>query len=149
MNVRGTWLLCGRSRVRMILVVIVVMLMSSSARAGSATLLPPCPSSPNCVSSMATDSHHIEPLSIDGDGKVFFDRLKRVLSERRDTTVISADDVQIRVEFRTLLGFVDDGLFVLDAPNGRIQIRSAARLGYWDMGKNRRRLEEIRGEYGK
>jgi len=48
------------------------------------------------------------------------------------------------VEFRTTLGFVDDGLFVLDVANRVIHVRSAARLGYWDMGKNRRRMEEIR-----
>jgi len=30
-----------------------------------------------------------------------------------------------------------------------IQIRSAARMGYWDMGKNRRRFKEIRSEYSR
>jgi uncharacterized protein (DUF1499 family) len=132
-----------------ILVSIVVMLMSSSVRADAETLLPPCPSSPNCVSSLATDSHRIEPLAIRGDAKASFDRLRTVLANRKDTTIIAADDSSIRVEFRTLLGFVDDGLFALDVSNGQIQIRSAARLGYWDLGKNRRRLEEIRSEYSK
>lgn len=135
--------------VAMILVTLAVMLICLSGRAASETALPPCPSSPNCVSSMATDSHRIEPLAIRGDPRACFDRLKGVLANRKDTTVVAADDSHIRVEFRTLLGFVDEGLFVLDAPNGRIQIRSAARTGYWDLGKNRRRLEEIRGEYSK
>jgi uncharacterized protein (DUF1499 family) len=130
-----------------ILVSIVVMLMSSSVRADAETLLPPCPSSPNCVSSLATGSHRIEPLAIGRDAGASLARLRTVLADREDTTIIAADDSQIRVEFRTLLGFVDDGLFVLDVPNGRIQVHSAARLGYWDLGKNRRRLEEIRGEY--
>jgi uncharacterized protein (DUF1499 family) len=135
--------------VTMILVSIMVMLMTSTVPADSATLLPPCPSSPNCVSSMATDSHHIEPLAISGDAGTCFARLKTVLGNRKDTTIIEADESQIRVEFRTFLGFVDDGLFVLDIPNGRIQVRSAARTGYWDFGKNRRRMEEIRGEYSR
>jgi len=130
-----------------ILVSIVVMLMSSTDQADSGTLLPPCPSSPNCVSSMATDSHRIEPLAVKGDARACFDRLRTVLGKRKDTTIISADDAQIRVEFRTILGFVDDGLFILDLPNSRIEIRSAARVGYWDMGKNRRRMEEIRADY--
>lgn len=135
--------------VAMILMVMAVMLMSSSVRGDAETVLPPCPSSPNCVSSMATDSHRIEPLPIRGDAGACFDRLRTVLASRKDTLIIAADDAHIRVEFRTLLGFVDDGLFILDVPNGRIQIRSAARLGYWDLGKNRRRMEEIRGEYAK
>ena len=121
-----------------------LVLMASTAPNGTAAPLPTCPSSPNCVSSQATDSHHIEPFRITGDAGIAFGKLRRILAQRTDTTVVSADEVTIRVEFRTMLGFVDDGLFVLDAANGLIQVRSAARLGYWDMGKNRRRLEEIR-----
>lgn len=133
----------------MIFLLMVVMLMSSLVQAQSGTGLPPCPSTPNCVSSKATDSHHIEPLVIKGDARASFGRLRTVLANRKDTTIIAVEDSLIRVEFRTLLGFVDDGLFVLDVPTGQIQIRSAARVGYWDMGKNRRRLEEIRKEYSR
>jgi uncharacterized protein (DUF1499 family) len=96
---------------------------------------------------MATDSHRIEPLAIRGDARACFARLRTVLGKRKDTTIVSVDDSHIRVEFRTFLGFADDGLFILDVPNGRIEIHSAARLGYWDMGKNRRRMEEIRIDY--
>jgi uncharacterized protein (DUF1499 family) len=66
-----------------ILVSMVVMLMSSSVRADAGTLLPPCPSSPNCVSSLATDSHRIEPLAIRGDAGDSFARLKTVLAKRK------------------------------------------------------------------
>jgi len=122
----------------------VVMLMTSHVRAEAAAALPPCPAKPNCVSSQAADGHHIEPFRFLGDARLAFDKLRNLLAGRSDTTVISSDDVMIRVEFRTLLGFVDDGLFVLDAASSSIHIRSAARLGYWDLGKNRSRMEEIR-----
>ena len=121
-----------------------LVLMTSTAPNRTAAPLPTCPSSPNCVSSQAADSHHIEPFKITGDSGIAFGKLRKILAQRTDTTLVSADEITIRVEFRTMLGFVDDGLFVLDAANGLIQVRSAARLGYWDMGKNRRRLEEIR-----
>ncbi len=52
----------------------------------------------------------------------------------------------MRVEFHTLL-FVDDGEFLLAAEQGLIQVRSASRMGYSDLGKNRRRLEEIRQQF--
>jgi uncharacterized protein (DUF1499 family) len=133
----------------MVIISILVMLMSSTIPADSATPLSPCPSSPNCVSSIATGNHHIEPLTISGDAGACFQRLLTVLGNRRDTTIITADDSHVQVEFRTFLGFIDDGLFVLDLPNRRIQVRSAARSGYWDFGKNRRRMEEIRGEYSR
>ncbi len=38
---------------------------------------------------------------------------------------------------------VDDLEFLLDAGGSRIEIRSASRKGYWDLGVNRRRVEFI------
>lgn len=109
--------------------------------------LQPCPSSPNCVSSQAPGDHFIAPLTISGDPAVAFALLRDILGQRRDTSVIAADDRLIQVEFTSTLGFVDDALFVLDPENRVIHIRSASRSGYWDFGKNRRRVEEIRTQY--
>lgn len=106
-----------------------LVLMASTAPNSTAAPLPTCPPSPNCVSSQAADSHHIEPFKITGDAGIAFEKLRKILAQRTDT-LVSADEGTIRVEFRTMLGFVDDGLFVLDAANGFIQVRSAARLGY-------------------
>lgn len=131
----------------MISILTMVILMTSNVQAGSVPSLPLCPASPNCVSSQAADSHHIEPFRIVGDGRIAFGRLRELLVNRSDTDLISSDDTTIRVEFRTLLGFVDDGLFVLDSSSSVIHVRSAARLGYWDLGKNRSRLEEIRRSF--
>jgi uncharacterized protein (DUF1499 family) len=124
-----------------------VITMISTVTAASPPLLPACPSSPNCVSSLATDSHFIEPLRFTGDAAAAFARLQIVLKSRSDTRIVAAADTAIHVEFRTLLGFVDDGLLVLDASAGVIHVRSAARLGYWDLGKNRSRMEEIRRQF--
>ena len=121
--------------------------MAVIASAASEPLLPPCPSSPNCVSSLATDSHFIQPLRFSGDAATAFSRLRDILTKRTDTRIIAATDSTMQVEFRTRLGFVDDGKFVLDAPISVIQVRSAARVGYWDLGKNRRRMEEIRQQF--
>jgi len=124
---------------------IFLIFIAMSAEAG--THLAPCPSSPNCVSSQATDNHFIEPLAIRGDTQFAFERLREILERRPDTSIISADGKNIRVEFKTRLGFVDDGIFALDSENRVIHIRSASRIGYWDFGKNRGRIEEIRKEY--
>lgn len=115
--------------------------------AGPDHKLPACPSAPNCVSSQTPGRHFVEPFAIAGEPKAAFGKLREILARRQDTAVKSADDRLIRVEFKTRLGFVDDGLFVLDEENKRVLIRSASRLGYWDFGKNRRRLEELRQEY--
>jgi len=48
-----------------------------------------------------------------------------------------------------LLGFVDDLEFCLDEQNNTIHVRSASRLGYSDLGKNRKRVEHIRSAFNK
>ena len=99
-----------------------VILMSSIVQAGSVPSLPSCPAKPNCVSSQAADSHRIEPFKVSGNSALVFEKLRKLLAGRSDTTIISTDDTTIRVEFRTLLGFVDDGLFVLPYFNDLITV---------------------------
>jgi len=111
-------------------------------------LLASCPASPNCVSSRADDQRHrIEPLRFSGDPAGSFARLRGILTGRDDTTLVREEGGYLRVEFRTRLGFVDDGEFLLDPEGGCIHVRSASRRGYSDLGKNRSRLEEIRGRF--
>ena len=106
-----------------------------------------CPASPNCVSSQADDEQHrIAPLTFSGNPNNAFARLKRVLGQRSDTTIIEEKPGYLRVELRTTL-FVDDGEFLLDLQQSVIQLRSASRLGYSDLGKNRSRMEEIRRQF--
>lgn len=51
----------------------------------------------------------------------------------------------MHVEFTTaLMRFVDDVEFRLGEQARAIQIRSASRVGYSDLGTNRKRMEEIR-----
>ena len=106
-----------------------------------------CPDSPNCVSSQAGDERHrIAPLAFTGDPDAAFARLKQLLERRKDTTVIEERAGYLRVELRTTF-FVDDGEFLLDRERQVIQVRSASRLGYSDLGKNRSRMEEIREQF--
>ncbi|MSN24691.1 MAG: DUF1499 domain-containing protein [Geobacter sp.] len=110
-------------------------------------ILAVCPSSPNCVSSQAVDEkQRIAPFAVSGDPDAAFARLKQLLGKRRDVTVVEESPGYLRVELRTLL-FVDDGEFLLDRSRNLIQVRSASRLGYSDLGKNRSRLEEIRRQF--
>ncbi|MBT1071287.1 DUF1499 domain-containing protein [Pelotalea chapellei] len=103
-----------------------------------------CPSSPNCVSSQASDERHsIAPLAFNGDPDAAFARLKQILVQRNDTVVIEESSGYLRVELRTML-FVDDGEFLLDRAGRVIHVRSSSRLGYSDLGKNRSRMENIR-----
>ena len=107
--------------------------------------LQPCPSSPNCVCSDATDSHGIEPLAIAGDPQLMWRRLQDYLAQQRGFTIKQVDDLYLRAEAKTpLLRFVDDVEFELRTGDGVIAVRSASRVGYSDLGANRRRIEKIR-----
>lgn len=112
-------------------------------------VLAACPASPNCVSSFADDEgHRIAPFSFGDDPAAAFARLTQLLRQRSDATIIEAGSGYLRVELRTTL-FVDDAEFLLDEETKVIHLRSASRLGHSDLGKNRRRVEEIRAAFSR
>ena len=111
--------------------------------------LAPCPNKPNCVNSMATDERHaIAPLTFTGDPDAALRTLQAVVLALPGTRVITYEAEYLAVECTSqLLGFVDDVEFALDRQAKRIQVRSASRLGYSDLGVNRARIETIRSAF--
>jgi uncharacterized protein (DUF1499 family) len=113
--------------------------------------LPPCPSTPNCVSTQATDAlHGIASIRYGRSAAEAMRRLVSIIEATPGATITHRDDVSLRVQFRTrFLRFVDDAVFVLDDASKTIHFRSASRLGRRDFGVNRKRLETIREQFGK
>jgi uncharacterized protein (DUF1499 family) len=112
-------------------------------------MLTPCPSTPNCVSTHATDkTHHIDPFPYQGSGAEAMGRLAAVIEAMPRTKITERGPHILRAEFRTLVfRFVDDAVFVVDEAHKTIEFRSASRLGRSDLGVNRRRLEAIRSRF--
>lgn len=110
-----------------------------------------CGSKPNCVSSTATDEPHtIKPLAFKGDGGKAMERVKAVMKGLPRTKLIEEEDAYLHYEVRTrLMRFTDDVEFGLNAEAGVIDVRSASRVGYSDMGVNRKRVEAIRKRFNK
>lgn len=108
--------------------------------------LSPCPASPNCVSSDAPKGiHAIAPLAISGDPDAAWRALVAHIEAQPRFDIKDQRADYLRAEARTrLLRFVDDVEFSLRAGENQIAMRSASRLGYSDLGTNRRRLESIR-----
>ncbi len=111
--------------------------------------LAPCPDSPNCVSSQSVDEkHHIAPLIYSGSPDSARANLKTLIQAQPHTKLVTENESYLHIEFKIpLFGFVDDVELFVDDPNKVIHIRSASRLGYWDLGVNRRRVEKIRSEW--
>lgn len=108
--------------------------------------LQPCPSSPNCVCSDApAGGHQIDALAAGADLDATWQALIRLLEADRSMTIVEQSDDYLQVEARSrLFRFVDDVEFQRRANEGVIAMRSASRIGYSDLGANRRRLESLR-----
>ncbi|MDC1322946.1 DUF1499 domain-containing protein, partial [Pseudomonadales bacterium] len=104
------------------------------------------PSSPNCVSSITdSGSHFIEPLVAVEDSQALIAAIKTSLEEDASFSIIESEPGYLRAEARTrLLGFVDDVEFQTRQDSSVVDMRSGSRVGYSDLGKNRRRLEALR-----
>lgn len=108
--------------------------------------LRPCPDSPNCVCSFATDDEHtIAPLEAGNEPAATMNRLRDFLQSQSDVRLVTDDGPYVHTEFTTpRLRFVDDVEFLLDEADGLIHVRSASRVGHTDFGVNRKRVEMIR-----
>ena len=104
-----------------------------------------CPSSPNCVSTQAEDAgHRMEPIPFTTSADQAMQCIKDLVAEMPRTKIVTVEDNYLHVEFRSaLFRFVDDVEFLIDTEDQVIHFRSASRVGYSDLGMNRRRMEQI------
>lgn len=130
-----------------------MMVAAATVKAGvpARTALGDCPDTPNCVSSQATDSAHaIAPLRYGANAADAMQRLRAIVNAMPRTRVVSTADDYLHVEFTSaILRFVDDVEFRIDASQRLIHVRSASRVGRYDFGVNRRRVEAIRLAFGR
>jgi len=108
--------------------------------------LAPCSGSPNCVSSQSSGApHEIEPIAFDGDPGVALGRLATLLEQMAGAVIVQRDERYLHAEFTSrILRFIDDLELWVDIRNRQVQVRSASRVGYSDLGANRRRVEALR-----
>jgi uncharacterized protein (DUF1499 family) len=111
--------------------------------------LKPCPASPNCVSSQGSgERHHMEAIPYTTTGNEARVRLRNVIKGMEGSSIIMEKDDYIHAEYRSaLFGFIDDVEFYLDDTRKLIHFRSASRVGYYDFGVNRKRMEAIRKKF--
>ena len=110
--------------------------------------LAPCPYLFTCVCSRddAAFRHRIEPLAVQGDPIVTFNRLKKLLACAARTVIVTSTDDYVHAVCRTRLGYIDDLECRLCHAESVIHVRSASRTWYalYDFGVNRARVEALR-----
>ena len=104
-----------------------------------------CPQSPNCVSSDSEDdSHYIAPFQLDTFNSEAWEIAKESVLKLPRTQIIHVTADYLHAECRSaLLGFVDDLELHHRSDERIIAIRSASRLGTYDFGVNRKRIENL------
>ncbi len=141
-------------RYHLLLVVVLLIGCSGSRPTGLGARdgkLLPCPSRPNCVSSQAPDERHwIAPLPYTGPAQDAWSRLTGIVAILPRAKVMTNSGTYLHVEFRSLVfRFVDDVEFLADDAAKVIHVRSASRVGYSDLGVNRKRIDLIRMRWQK
>jgi uncharacterized protein (DUF1499 family) len=122
--------------------------VSAQAPGAKSGVLAACPNRNNCVNSDATEPRHaIAPFHLKVSPAEAWAELKRLLESTPDTRIVRATPDYLAAEFTSgRLRFTDDVEFLLRAQQGEIAVRSASRLGYYDFGVNRERVETLRAK---
>lgn len=108
--------------------------------------LPDCPSSPNCFrSSNLSNKSSNQPLAFTGSLEDAQAKLRGLLENYKGATLDKVDGPTMHYAFVTRIAkFTDDVTFFFDKSNGQLHFRSASRVGWSDMGANRRRIKRIK-----
>ncbi len=106
------------------------------------------PASPNCVSSLAPASdrrHHIAPLERAGSPDAWRDALRAAALALPGARLVRDEPFRLAAEcVSRRMRWVDDLDLAWDASSLVVHVRSASRVGWWDLGVNRRRVERLR-----
>ena len=90
----------------------------------------------------------MDPIRFQGSVEDARQRLLNIVQAFPRVTVVENSGNYLKLEVRSaIFSFVDDVEFEFDDVTKRIHFRSASRLGYYDFGVNRRRMETIIREF--
>lgn len=108
-----------------------------------------CPDTPNCVSSQSSDRrHYVPPIEYKGTRDNAKARLLESLDRSGNVSFVADSPDYVRCEFHTrFMNFVDDVECYLPSDSNVIHIRSSSRVGKYDFGTNRRRVDRIRRNF--
>jgi len=108
-----------------------------------------CPDSPNCVCSDAVDpSHRVTAFALAMAPSEAWNEIRAAVTALPRTRIVKRTSDYLHAQCSSaLFGFVDDLELHLRTPHGgTVAVRSAARIGYWDFGVNRARVERLHSD---
>lgn len=125
---------------------LMTLILAGCAGSPPETEFAPCPSSPNCVSSKATDEEHIIGSFRLAHPKDWTCLIEQAQSLPGEPDIVVQREDYVRIEYTSAtMRFVDD--LELKKETDAAQVRSASRLGYRDFGVNRKRVMGLHSAY--
>lgn len=111
--------------------------------------LAPCPGTPNCVSTTATDhAQRMEGWSFTAPMATVRAALEQIVRAQPRTAIVDAREDYLHATFTSrLFRFVDDVEFLIDPATRTVHFRSASRTGRSDLGVNRKRMTALRDAF--
>jgi len=112
-----------------------------------------CPDKPNCVSTTAlpapaaAERNHVDPIALPPgiSRERGLAAAREVLASHPRTAITVEREGYLHAEARSrLFGFVDDVEIHVPLSANRVELRSASRVGYSDLGVNRARMDTFR-----
>ncbi|MFG6149595.1 DUF1499 domain-containing protein [Halobacillus sp. B23F22_1] len=111
--------------------------------------LSPCPKSPNCVSTQTDQNDkRMEPLPFIVNTKRTKEVVKSIIEKTKRVKMQDEAENYLHFTFTSrVLRFKDDVEFYMDDETNLLHFRSSSRVGYSDLGVNRKRMEEFSKRY--
>jgi uncharacterized protein (DUF1499 family) len=105
----------------------------------------PCPDLPNCVSSREDGETAIDAFELNDKVLTAWPEISQTVNAMPRTEIVDQSPSYLHAEVKSLIfRFVDDLELELLSDRKTVDIRSASRTGYSDMGVNRERVESLR-----
>ncbi len=112
--------------------------------------LSPCNGRWNCVISQEVDGQkpNIKPIPYEGSRQGALAALIKIVKSLPGTQIITERPDYLHVTFTTRIWkFIDDVEFYLPEGQKVIHVRSASRVGKWDLGLNKNRVKQIAKQF--
>jgi len=96
----------------------------------------------NCVCSFDSGRFQVSPLKVQGEGAI--EKIVSCIESLAGYQLQKKEQNYAHFIFQSSVFKFTDDIELLQTEQGTVHIRSASRLGYWDLGANKKRVEKLR-----